>query len=317
MNAPSTPTVGRLAPSPTGHLHVGHALSFLAAWWSARSAGGQVVLRMEDLDRSRSRPQYVDDAREDLEWLGLDWDRTFVQSDDLEPYRRAVASLLDDGLAYACTCSRKEIAATVSAPHASDGEMRYSGTCRGRYASVQSAEEESGSPAGVRFRVPDGEHAIIDELRGRIARAPSQEAGDFLLMRRDGAVAYQLACVVDDARQGVTEVVRGDDLLPSAVRQHLLQSVLQLPHPRQVHLPLVVDASGRRLSKRDGDLTLRALRARGIDASVVTSWAAATLGFGRTGDHRTAPEWTADFTFAHAGRDPIVLDPETFSARLA
>ncbi|MHC4893437.1 MAG: glutamate--tRNA ligase family protein, partial [Planctomycetota bacterium] len=110
MNAPSTPTVGRLAPSPTGHLHVGHALSFLAAWWSARSAGGQVVLRMEDLDRSRSRPQYVDDAREDLEWLGLDWDRTFVQSDDLEPYRRAVASLLDDGLAYACTCSRKEIA---------------------------------------------------------------------------------------------------------------------------------------------------------------------------------------------------------------
>ncbi|MHC4894250.1 MAG: glutamate--tRNA ligase family protein [Planctomycetota bacterium] len=130
-------------------------------------------------------------------------------------------------------------------------------------------------------------------------------------------MAYQLACVVDDARQGVTEVVRGDDLLPSAVRQHLLQSVLQLPHPRQVHLPLVVDASGRRLSKRDGDLTLRALRARGIDPSVVTSWAAATLGFGRTGDQRTAPEWTADFTFDHVGRDPIVLDPETFSARLA
>ena len=309
-----TAVVGRLAPSPTGRLHLGHARSFLAAWWASRSAGGRVVLRIEDLDGTRCKPEWVDDARRDLEWLGLDWDEELVQSSDLEPYLAAVERLLREDAAYACTCSRRAILAALSAPHESGTELRYPGTCARRYASVEAAEAETGTPAGVRFRVPEGRHTIDDGLRGRFEADPSAECGDFLLLRRDGAVAYQLAVVVDDARQGVTQVVRGDDLLPSAVRQRLLQDALGLPHPEQLHLPLVVDASGRRLSKRDGDLELAEVRARRVDPRRVVAWVAESLGQDAAGEPLEAAALVPGFDVRHIPLEPAALDPALFTA---
>ena len=275
--SPESP-VGRLAPSPTGLLHLGHARSFWVAWRSARGRGGRLILRVEDLDRARARPELVETCLADLRWLGLDWDGEILfQSADPEPYRAAVEHLLQTGRAYPCVCSRAEVTA-ASAPHADDGELRYAGTCRGRWPSVAAAEEETGRRAGVRLAVPDGPVRIRDELRGELDFDVQAEVGDFLLLRRDGVPAYQLAVVVDDARGQVTEVVRGDDLLSSAARQALLQEFLGLARPRWIHLPLVVDAGGRRLSKRRGDLALSSLRARGVDGAVVREWAERTCG---------------------------------------
>ena len=289
MSAPSPPVVGRLAPSPTGRLHVGHARSFLVAWWSARAAGGEIVLRIEDLDRTRCKPEWEAGVLEDLEWLGLDWDGTPLrQSDDLEPYHAAAERLLARGLAYPCVCSRREIEAHLAAPHAG-GELVYPGTCRGRFADVHAAERQSGRPAGVRFRVAPGPHAIEDRVHGRFTADPSAECGDFLLLRRDGMVAYQLAVVVDDARQGVTEVVRGDDLLPSAVRQHLLREALGLPHPAWAHVPLVHMPDGRRLAKRGGAVSLSDLREGGADPREIVAWCARTLGLADRSEARLWP----------------------------
>ncbi|MHC4376740.1 MAG: tRNA glutamyl-Q(34) synthetase GluQRS [Planctomycetota bacterium] len=281
------PVTGRLAPSPTGRLHLGHARSFVAAWWHARAAGGRVVLRSEDLDRTRCKPEYEDAFLRDLEWLGLTWDGPLLrQSDDLEPYERATEQLLAGGHAYACTCTRKDILAAQSAPHTSGEELRYPGTCRGRWADVATAEATAGTPAGVRFDVGEARVAYPDELAGAQLHHPQAECGDFLLLRRDGVISYQLAVVVDDARQGVTEVLRGSDLLPSAARQMLLQRDLGLALPRQLHVGLVRDPEGRRLSKRDGDLELAELRERGVPPARLITWAARSLG--------APPDWSGE-----------------------
>lgn len=276
---PEAGVTGRLAPSPTGRLHLGHARSFVAAWWHARAAGGSVVLRSEDLDRTRCKPEHETAFLQDLEWLGLTWDGPMLrQSDDLEPYREATETLLANRRAYACTCTRKDILAAQSAPHSSGEELRYPGTCRGRWASVDAAEASTSSPAGVRFQVGEEPVTYIDELAGPQLHHPQAECGDFLLLRRDGVISYQLAVVVDDARQGVTEVLRGSDLLPSAARQRLLQRDLGLPQPRQLHVGLVRDPEGRRLSKREGDLELAELRGRGLPPQRLIAWAAQSLG---------------------------------------
>jgi glutamyl-tRNA synthetase len=269
--------VGRLAPSPTGNLHLGHARSFLLAWWHARSRGGRVLLRIEDLDRERVKPGALEACLADLEWLGLDWDDPpLVQSRDTGALERALEQLLARGLAYPCVCSRRELA--LSAPHVGEGETRYPGTCRGRFATRAEAERATGRAAGVRLRVPPGRIALDDGFAGPFEQDVDAECGDFLIARRDGAFAYQLAVVVDDARQGVTEVLRGQDLLPSSARQWLLQEALDLPHPRWFHVPLVVDASGERLAKRRGSTTLAALRSSGVDARRVVQWVAQTAG---------------------------------------
>jgi len=279
------PPTTRLAPSPTGLLHAGHARSFLAAWWLARARGGRVVLRIEDLDRGRCRQEFTDAALADLEWLGLDWDGpVLVQSHDEEPYRAAAARLVASGHAFPCVCSRRELREAIDAPHAG-GEVRYPGTCRERFASVAQAELESASPAGIRLRVPDGDLFASDAHLGDLVASPQRECGDFLLVRRDGAIAYQLAVVVDDARQGVDLVVRGDDLVPSTLRQALVQHALGLPHPTWLHLPLVLGSGGERLSKRDGAVALRELAAAGVRAERVVSAAARSLGLvGPVGD---------------------------------
>lgn len=301
--------IGRLAPSPTGSLHLGHARSFLLAWWSIRAQGGQVLLRMEDLDSGRARPELADQAMRDLEWLGLDWDgEPRFQTSDTTPYGRALERLLDSGQAYPCTCSRRAVLDALDAPHAG-GEVRYPGTCRGRWTSVRAAVETSGGAAGVRFRVPEGPIRWHDDVLGSQVHDPSAEVGDFLIARRDGAWAYQLAVVVDDARDGVTEVLRGDDLAPSAARQRLLQEALGLPRPRWLHVPLVVDEQGRRLAKRDADLALATLREARVDPRALVAWVARSAGW-EVPARSTAGEVVAAFDLETLPRRPVVVDAD-------
>jgi glutamyl-tRNA synthetase len=301
---PDPAPVGRLAPSPTGALHVGHARTFLLAWWHARARGGRVHLRLEDLDRARVKPGASEACLRDLEWLGLDWDGPpLLQSADTSALAAALERLLASGAAYACACSRRDIERALSAPHARDGELRYPGTCRSR--ALLGADTE---PLSVRLAVPDGVLELEDGVAGSFRCDVQREVGDFLLARRDGFFAYQLAVVVDDARAGVTEVLRGDDLLPSAARQWHVQRALGLAHPRWFHVPLVVDAQGERLAKRRGDLALATLRERGADPRALVAWAARSAGFDLDGEERVHPrELLARFDLARLPRAPARL----------
>jgi glutamyl-tRNA synthetase len=238
-----------------------------------------MVLRMEDLDGPRVKPAMIDAALRDLDWLGLDWDGPWLlQSSGLERLRAAVDRLTDSGALYPCVCSRGDLRAQLSAPQQGDVELRYPGTCLGRFESLDAARAESGRDASLRFRVPTGAVTINDGFAEAASFDVQAEVGDFMVARRDGTPAYQLAVVVDDAHQGVTEVLRGDDLLPSAARQWHLQHALGLDHPTFVHVPLVVDESGRRFAKRADDLSLAELRARGVDPRAIVSWAARSAG---------------------------------------
>lgn len=299
--------VGRLAPSPTGLLHLGHARTFLIAWWRARSVGGRILMRLEDLDGPRVRPEMSEAALRDLAWLGLDWDGpAYVQSAGLAELAAAAERLEQQGQAYACVCSRGDVRAAQSAPQQGDSEPRYPGTCRGKYASAAAALAETGKAAGLRLRVPDGELTVNDELSGACAFDVQGTVGDFLIAKRDRAPAYQLAVVVDDARQGVNEVVRGDDLLESAARQRLLQQALGLPAVRYFHVPLVVDEAGRRLAKRHDDLSLAELRAGGTDARAIVAWAAQSCGLS-CDERTTASDLLPAFSLTTVPRQAVTL----------
>ncbi len=301
----TTPPTGRLAPSPTGRLHLGHARSFLLAWWDARSRGGRVVLRLEDLDASRARPEFVRGCVEDLAWLGLDWDGPpRVQSEGREQLVAALAGLERRGLVYPCVCTRSEIEAALSAPHPGESGARYPGTCRGRFRDAAHAERETGRRAALRLAVPERELELTDRVVGPLRSNPSREVGDFPLTSRDGQIAYQLAVVVDDARDGVDSVLRGDDLLDSTGRQALLQELLGLPRPTWAHVPLVVDAGGRRLAKRADDLSLAELRARGVRPGAIVAWAARSAGLDVPAELR-AEELLPAFDLARIPRIPV------------
>jgi len=305
------PPVGRLAPSPTGLLHLGHARTFLLAYWQIRARGGTLRLRMEDLDGPRCEARFADAAVRDLAWLGLDWDGpVWLQSQGLPQLNAAVTALLESGRAYPCVCSRGDILRAQSAPHAA--EPRYPGTCRGRFRSFAEAEAETGRAAGVRLLVPDGEIRIFDGVSGESTWNVARDVGDFLIAKRDKAPAYQLAVVVDDATQGVTEVLRGDDLLPSAARQWHVQAALGLPHPNWFHVPLVTDESGRRFAKREADLALSELRAGGTDPRAIVAWAARSAGI-PTDDRPSAREVTPLFDLARLPRAPLVLAASTIA----
>ena len=277
---------GRLAPSPTGLLHVGHARSFLLAWLSVRSRGGSLVLRMEDLDTSRARPELEEACLRDLEWLGLDWDGPVVrQSERREELLEAALGLQDRGLAYPCTCTRREVEAVAAAPHAGEEGPRYPGTCRGRYGSLEEAEATSGRRAALRLAVPPGAVVEVEDLSlGTLRQDVGAAVGDFPLTSRDGQVAYQLAVVLDDARDGVDEVLRGEDLWSSTPRQALLQELLGLPRPTWIHVPLVVDDAGRRLAKRHDDLSLGHLREAGVPGGRLVAWLARSAGLSADGE---------------------------------
>jgi len=292
-------------------LHLGHARTFLVAWWRARQAGGRLLMRLEDLDGPRAKPEMAEAALRDLRWLGLDWDGPdYVQSSGLAEIADAAAQLESRGLAYACVCSRSDVRSAQSAPQLGDSEPRYPGTCRGKYASLADALHETGKPAGLRLRVPSGEVTVQDQLLGERRFDVAQEVGDFLITKRDRAPAYQLAAVVDDARQGVTEVVRGEDLLSSAARQQLLQQALGLPSVRYLHVPLVQDEDGRRLAKRHDDLSLHELREGGTDPRAIVAWAARSCGIA-CGRRVTARVALIDFSTRKLPLGPVTLDAST------
>jgi glutamyl-Q tRNA(Asp) synthetase len=246
MLAEGASYVGRFAPSPTGPLHKGSLVAALASWLDARAHGGRWLLRIEDVDVPRCSQAASDTILRQLEALGLHWDgEVRAQSRRTEVYRAALDALVVRGLAYGCACSRRDL---ESQPLASDGTRRYPGTCRDR----------SGVPARAwRLRAAPGETAFDDRVLGRVALDVAADVGDFVLWRADGYCAYQLAVVVDDAEQGVTDVVRGADLLTSTPRQILIQRALRLPQPRYAHLPLVLDANGEKLSKQTRAPALR------------------------------------------------------------
>lgn len=251
--------VGRFAPSPSGRMHLGNLFSAVLAWLSVRSAGGTMVLRIEDLDPDRCRPEYADQLKRDLEWLGLDWDvEQTPQSLRGEGYREQFEKLEAMGLVYPCYCTRGELHA-ASAPHAADGNLIYPGTCRNLTARERTQKTKA---PGWRLIVPDEDITFSDGLQGTVTQNLAGECGDFLIRRADGVYAYQLAVTVDDAAAGVTQVVRGCDLLSSVPRQMYLQRLLGFPTPDYYHVPLLMAADGRRLSKRDRDLDLETLMLR-------------------------------------------------------
>ena len=250
---------GRFAPSPSGRMHLGNLWSCLLAWLAARSAGGGMVLRLEDLDPDRCRPEYCGQGMRDLEWLGLDWDGAPVyQSRRTEVYRQAFQTLEQQGLIYPCFCTRAERLA-ASAPHRSDGASVYDGRC-GRLTAEERVELSRQRSPAWRVRVPEKTITFCDLLQGKYEEDLKQDCGDFILRRSDGVFAYQLAVVVDDGAMGVSQVVRGSDLLSSAPRQIWLQEALGLPRPEYGHLPLLLAPDGRRLAKRDRDLELGRLQ---------------------------------------------------------
>ena len=279
---------GRFAPSPTGRMHLGNVYSALLSWLSVRSQGGAWVLRIEDIDPQRSRPAYAQQIKDDLRWLGLDWDEEYTQSQRFPLYEQYLRQLQATGLVYPCYCTRADIMAT-QAPHESDGRIVYAGTCRPKeLRGVKRVEGVEGSiprafdspiprkidssknrkidastpqrSPSLRLFVPDEDIAFTDAHYGPQSVNLATHCGDFVLRRSDGAWAYQLAVVVDDALMGITEVVRGRDLLLSAPQQIYLYRLLGFPSPTFCHLPLLCNASGQRLCKRDKSLDLGELR---------------------------------------------------------
>jgi glutamyl-tRNA synthetase len=275
--------VTRLAPSPTGALHLGNARTFLINWLVARQLGWKIILRIEDIDGPRIKRSADRQAIEDLEWLGIDWDEGPVyQSVRGAEYKKAIDRLIDNGHAYPCTCSRSEVTLAASAPHAEDGSSIYPGTCRGRYRSVAEARSVTGKAPALRFEAPQREVVFEDAIAGRQAFDVRNSLGDFVIAKADGTPAYQLAVVVDDAEMGVTDVIRGDDLLDSAPRQMLLYRALGIEQkqPRYWHLPLVRGEDGRRLAKRHGDTRLATYRSLNVPRGRVLALLARWSGVG-------------------------------------
>ena len=250
-------TVGRFAPTPSGRMHLGNVFAALVAWLSVRKDGGHMVLRMEDLDTQRTSAEFAQVLREDLLWLGLDWDEeTQPQSQRSEVYREYFEKLETEGLLYPCYCTRSQLH-SVNAPHLSDGTYVYTGTCRNLTQSEKDAFQRA--PAW-RIMVPDRIFTVEDRIQGTYTENLSAHCGDFVVRRADGVYVYQLAVTVDDGLAGVNQVVRGMDLLSSAPRQMYLQELFGFPHPEYAHVPMLLAPDGRRLSKRDKDLDLGYLR---------------------------------------------------------
>lgn len=295
--------VGRFAPSPSGRMHLGNVFSALLAWLSVKSQGGEMVLRIEDLDPDRCRPEYAEILKEDLLWLGLTWDREQTkQSLRSDAYEAVFKVLQEKGMVYPCYCTRTELHA-ASAPHASDGRVLYAGTCRGLSEAERAAKTKA--PAW-RLTVPCRDVSFCDGLQGMYTENLQADCGDFIIRRADGVYAYQLAVVTDDAEGGITQVVRGMDLLSSTPRQLYLYELMGKPAPEFYHVPLLVAPDGRRLSKREKDLDLGALR-KERTAEQLLGYLAKLAGVIDGDEAVSAKELAAVFDWSKVKREPIVI----------
>ena len=309
--------VGRLAPSPTGALHLGNVRTFMVAWLRARQAGGKVILRTEDLDHPKHKAGAAAQAVEDLLWLGFDWDKEYVQSERISLYEEALEMLRSKGLAYPCACSRKDVEAAQSAPHEGD-QLYYPGTCRDRFSSWNEACRflNPSSAEGVatripcwRFRTPDEARISFDDgFAGAYSMDVRAQLGDYPLARDEKGAGYTLAVVVDDAAMGVTEVVRGDDLLPATPQQLLLYRALGLKEPKFFHVPLVVGPDGRRLAKRHGDTRIASFREDGMNPEVVIGYLAWSIGMNPDKKPISLAALTAIFDPTRIPHSPLVFN---------
>ncbi|TWU21667.1 Glutamate--tRNA ligase 1 [Novipirellula galeiformis] len=306
-------STGRLAPSPTGAQHLGNARTYLLAYWSARSTGKKLILRIEDIDSPRVKSWAIQQAIEDLRWLGIDWDEgpdvggphsPYIQTERQSLYADALERLIADNLVFPCTCSRQDIADAGSAPHFEHEGNIYPGIC---------ASWQNGDPlpeAGTfswRFRVKDRELDIDDLVLGKQNCNPAAHLGAFPITQKNGSYSYHLACVVDDAAMGVTEVVRGDDLLPSAFRHLELAEALKLPRSHYAHVPLIKGPDGRRLAKRHGDTRLSLYREQGVDPETIVGWAAHSAGLTETAAERSAADVIPLFSWSKINRNSIIV----------
>ncbi len=312
--------VGRFAPTPSGRLHLGTLFCSLLAWLSAKSQGGRVVLRIEDLDLERTRPEFTAQAEQDLRFLGLFWDEggtsggdRYFQGRRSAYYQTLLDRLTARGLVYPCFCSRSELHA-ADAPHASDGDYIYSGKCRG--LSPEEVERRSAKrPPALRLRVPDETVSFTDLHYGPVSQNLQQECGDFILRRSDGVFAYQLAVVGDDADMGVTEVVRGRDLLSSAPRQIYLHRLLGFEPPRFAHTPLLLAPDGRLLSKRDRDDSLSGLIDRGFTAEEIVGRLAFLAGLLDRSEAASPKELIPLFSWDKVPKEDVLLPEGLFRSK--
>ena len=295
------PVVGRFAPTPSGRMHLGNVFAALVAWLSVRSKNGALVLRMEDLDTQRTSEEFAQLLRQDLLWLGLDWDEeTQPQSKRSEIYDGYFEQLRNRGLLYPCYCTRSQLH-TVNAPHLSDGTYVYAGTCR----DLKTPPKDR--LPSWRVRVPDREFGLIDLAQGEFRQNLTTDCGDFVVRRADGVYVYQLAVTVDDGEAGVTEVVRGTDLLGSAPRQMYLQELFGFAHPTYGHVPMLLAADGRRLSKRDRDLDLGQLQLR-MRPEVLLGQLAAASGIIDRYEPVSARELASCFSWDRLKKEAIYID---------
>lgn len=324
------PARGRLAPSPTGRLHLGNAWAFLLAWlWARSQAEGRVVLRMEDIDPERSRPEHAEAIMADLRWLGLDWDEgpdvggphgPYVQSQRLGRYAGALEALEAQGRVYPCFCTRKELRELAGAPHArlaDDGSPAYPGLCRDLSPAERDEFVRQGRRPCLRLRCDALALSFADAVAGAQRMTLEECGGDFALRRSDGVFAYQLAVVLDDAAMGVTLVARGDDILSSTPRQMFLQRLLGLPTPRYAHLPLVLDHQGERLAKRHQALTLAELRGRGVAPGAIVGYLAWRAGLFSAPRPCLPAELAPGFSLHALPACPVVLPEDIGSVLLA
>ena len=296
--------VGHFAPTPSGRMHLGNVFAALVAWLSVRSKNGSLVLRMEDLDTQRTSQEFAQILRQDLLWLGLDWDKeTSPQSQRGEAYQKYFDFLADKGLLYPCYCTRSQLH-NVNAPHMSDGTYVYAGTCRNLTEAQRATFDRK--PAW-RVRVPDRIWTVQDLAQGTYQENLATDCGDFVVRRADGVYVYQLAVTVDDGEAGVTEVVRGQDLLGSAPRQMYLQELFGFPHPSYGHVPMLLAPDGRRLSKRDKDLDLGYLRDH-ITPEQLLGVLAFSAGLIDQKVPLSARELVSEFSWEKLKKDAIYLD---------
>lgn len=303
--------VGRFAPTPSGRMHLGNVFSALLAWLSVKARDGEMVLRMEDLDTQRTSGEYAQVLREDLNWLGLSWDReTPAQSSRSAVYDRYFDSLREMGLLYPCYCTRSQLH-SVNAPHLSDGTYVYPGTCRDLTEDQRAAYHRA--PAW-RVRVPDKIWQVHDLVQGDSQWNLIRDCGDMVVRRADGVYVYQLAVTVDDGEAGVTEVVRGMDLLSSAPRQMYLQELWEFPHPEYAHVPMLLSPDGRRLSKRDRDLDLGEIR-KHLSPQQLLGILACSAGLLETAEAVSLEELKTLFSWEKVQRDSVFLSPEGLTVR--